>query len=81
MTPVLFIHALLLRTVLHDNLNLIAEARRLVEGVGAGTPVCEEQAKTNGLEDAGKSTNSDGINGTLLGDDLCDELVMLVVVQ
>jgi hypothetical protein len=46
------------------------EARRLVKRVGAGSPVCEEQAETDGLEDAGKSTNSDGIKWALLGDDL-----------
>ena len=51
------------------------EARRLVEGVGAGSPVGEEHAETDGLEDAGKSTNGDGVHGALLGDDLGDNLL------
>jgi hypothetical protein len=50
-------------------------ARRLVEGVGAGSPVGEEHAETDGLEDAGKSTNGDGVHGALLGDDLGDNLL------
>ena len=50
-------------------------ARRLVEGVGAGSPVGEEQAETDSLEDAGKSADGDGVHGALLGDDLGDNLL------
>jgi hypothetical protein len=46
----------------------------LVEWVGAGSPVCEEHAETDSLEDAGQDANSDGINWTLLNDELRDEL-------
>ena len=49
-------------------------ARRLVEGVGAGSPVGEEHAETDGLEDAGKGTNGNGVHGALLGDYLGDNL-------
>ena len=50
-------------------------ARRLVEGVGAGSPVGEEQAETDSLEDAGNSADGDGVHGALLGDDLGDNLL------
>ena len=50
-------------------------ARRLVEGVGAGSPVGEEQAETDSLEHAGNSADGDGVHGTLLGDDLGDDLL------
>lgn len=46
----------------------------LLEGVGAGAPVGEEDAEADSLEDAGKSTDGDGVEGTLLSDDLCNEL-------
>jgi hypothetical protein len=49
-------------------------ARRLVEGVGAGSPVCEEQAEADGLEDTGNGTDSNGVKRTLLGEDLGDDL-------
>ena len=48
--------------------------RRLVEGVGAGSPVGEEQAEADGLEDTGKGANGDGVKRTLLGEDLGNEL-------
>lgn len=48
--------------------------RRLVEGVGAGTPVGEEHAQANSLEDAGNGTNGNCVNGALLGDNLGDDL-------
>ena len=50
-------------------------ARRLVEGVGAGSPVGEEHAETDSLEHAGESTDGDGVHGTLLSEDLGDNLV------
>lgn len=50
------------------------EATSLVEGVGAGAPVGEEDGKTDGLEDAGKGADGDLLEGTLLGGDLGNEL-------
>ena len=50
-------------------------ARRLVEGVGAGSPVGEEQAEADSLEHAGNSADVDGVHGALLGDDLGDDLL------
>ena len=47
--------------------------RRLVKRVGAGTPVGEEHAEADRLEDAGESTNGNGVEGTLLGEDLGDD--------
>ena len=52
-------------------------SRRLLEGVGAGSPVGEEHAEADGLEDTGKSTDGDGVKGTLLGQDLGEDLVMI----
>ena len=46
----------------------------LVKGVGARSPPGEEQAQADSLKDAGKSANSDGLSGTLLGEDLGNEL-------
>lgn len=39
-----------------------------------GFPVGEEQAEADGLEDASERTDGDGVEGTLLGKDLRDEL-------
>jgi hypothetical protein len=55
------------------------EASRLVEGVGAGSPVGEEQGETDGLEGAGKSTDGDSVHGALLGEHLGDDLVNISV--
>ena len=49
-------------------------ATSLVEGVGAGAPVGEEDGKTDGLEDAGKGANGDLLKRALLGGDLGNEL-------
>lgn len=38
------------------------------------TPPGHEHAEADGLEDAGKSTNGDGVERALLGEDLGDEL-------
>jgi len=51
--------------------------RCLVEGVGASSPVGEEHAESNSLHDAGKSTNSNSVDGALLSQDLGDDLVQL----
>ena len=40
-----------------------------------GSPPGEEQTETDGLKDAGESTNGDGIKRTLLSENLRDELV------
>jgi len=58
---------------IYIDLILRVKVGRLVERVGAGTPVCKEQAEADSLEDASESTNGDSISGTLLGDDLCDD--------
>ena len=47
---------------------------RLVKGVGAGSPVGEEQAEADSLEDTGNGANSNGVKRTLLGEDLGDDL-------
>lgn len=41
-----------------------------------GSPPSEEQTETYGLEDAGESTNGDGIERALFSEDLRDELVL-----
>ena len=56
-------------------LPLLHPCTYLVEGVGAGSPVGEEQAEADSLEDAGNSADGDGVHGTLLGDDLGDDLL------
>lgn len=48
--------------------------RDLVEGVGAGAPVGEEHGEANGLKDSSKSSDGDGVERALLGDDLGDNL-------
>lgn len=42
--------------------------------VGPGTPVGQEHGQTDGLEDAGKGANGDGVKWALLGEDLGNEL-------
>lgn len=46
----------------------------LVEWVGSGAPVCEEQAEADSLEDTGQDTNSDGVKRALLSNDLGNDL-------
>ena len=53
--------------------------KRLVEWVGAGTPVGEEKGETDSLKDTGESTDSDGVKRALLGNDLGDDLGVLSV--
>jgi hypothetical protein len=50
---------------------------RLVEGVGAGSPVGEEQAEANSLEDAGDGTYGNGVERALLSQNLGDDLVSI----
>ena len=47
--------------------------------LGVGSPPCQEQGKTNSLEDTGKSTNGNGIKRSLLSEDLCDELQLISI--
>jgi len=47
--------------------------QHLVEWVGSCSPVGEEQAQSDGLEDAGDDTNGDCIQRSLLGDNLCND--------
>ena len=53
---------------------LLAAAGSLVKGVGAGSPVGEEQAQANSLEDAGQSADGNGVEWAPLREDLRDEL-------
>jgi hypothetical protein len=53
--------------------------RYLVEGVGAGAPVGEEQRQANGLKNTGKGSNGDGVERALLGEDLRDNLRAMLV--
>jgi hypothetical protein len=46
----------------------------LVEWVGACSPVGEEQAEANGLEDTAKSADSECVDWSLLNQDSGDEL-------
>lgn len=46
----------------------------LVKRVVAGTPVGQDQAETDSLENTGKSADGDRIEGALLCEDLRDEL-------
>ena len=48
--------------------------KRLVEWVGAGAPVGQEEGETDSLKDTGESTDSDGVKRALLGNDLGDDL-------
>jgi len=50
------------------------QTNNLVEWVGAGTPVGEEDGETDGLHDAGDNTDGDGVEWALLGDNLGDDL-------
>lgn len=47
----------------------------LVEWVGSSAPVGEEQAETDGFEEAGKDTNSDSVDRSVLSNEGRDELV------
>ena len=54
--------------------SLHSGAKYLVEWVGAGSPIGEEQAKADSLKDTSQGADSDGIEWTLLCEDLRDEL-------
>jgi len=54
--------------------NPVSYAARLVEGIGAGSPVGEEQAEADSLKDTGYGTDGDGVSGPLLGENLGDNL-------
>jgi hypothetical protein len=56
-------------------------SRRLVEGVGAGSPVGEEERETDGLHTAGESTDGNGVERALLGEDLGDNLTLLTTIS
>jgi hypothetical protein len=60
----------ILRKLLHKP----SVTRRLVEGVGAGSPVGKEHAETDSLEDTGNGANGDGVQRALLSEDLGDDL-------
>lgn len=47
---------------------------RLVKWVVASTPIGQDQAKANSLEDAGQSPNGDSVKWALLREYLRDEL-------
>ena len=44
-----------------------------------GSPVGEEQAETDSLEDTGKGSHCNSIKRTLLGEDLRDELYIAML--
>ena len=44
-----------------------------------GSPPGEEERETDGLEDAGESSNGNSVEWSLLSGDLCNELMRLVV--
>lgn len=46
----------------------------LLEWVGMGSPPGEEERETDCLEDAGESSDGNGVKWTLFGGDLSDEL-------
>lgn len=46
----------------------------LIEGVGARSPVGKEQAETDGLEDTSKGPHCNGVERTLLSENLRNEL-------
>lgn len=47
---------------------------RLVEWVGPGSPVCEEHAQADSLEQAGQNTNGNSVKRSLLSDDTGEDL-------
>lgn len=70
--------SLLLPATTPSLLSLYLLIQHLVEWVGSCAPVGEEQAQANSLEDAGDNTNGNGIQWSLLGDNLCDDLYISV---
>lgn len=46
----------------------------LIKGVGARSPVCKDQAETDGLEDTSKGSHCNGVERTLLSEYLRNEL-------
>lgn len=50
----------------------------LVEWVGSGTPVSQEHAEANSLEYAGKNTDCDSVEWTLLSDNGSNELLIML---
>lgn len=58
----------------HRTLLILQRFLSLVEWVGPGTPVGEEQAEANGLEDTADNTNGNEVKRSLLADDLSNEL-------
>jgi hypothetical protein len=55
-------------------LHHIASNPLVSERTGAGAPPGEEHGQTDGLEDAGKGANGNGVKRALLSEDLGDEL-------
>ena len=49
---------------------LVYYIRRLVEGVGAGAPVSEDQAEANCLQEAGSDADGNSVQWAALKDDL-----------
>lgn len=45
---------------------------------GAGTPVCEDHGKTDSLKDAGNTTYGNGVERSLLSEELGNDLVNVV---
>lgn len=51
----------------------------LLEGVGSGSPPGQDNGKTDSLDELGSDANSNSVEGTLLGEDLRDVLLQLLV--
>jgi len=51
----------------------------LLKGVGSCSPPGEEYREADGLKDLGEDANADGLHGTLLDEDLVEELGQLSV--
>ena len=61
-----------------DKIQADDDDRRLLERVGACSPVGEEETEANCLKDTGECADGDGVHGTLLGEDLGDELYRFI---
>ena len=63
-----------MRTFQSDSAHAQDSRLHLVEWIGSGAPVGEEQAEANSLEDSADNTNGNEVKRSLLADDLCNQL-------
>lgn len=52
--------------------------RLCVEGVGAGAPPGQDHGETDGLEDTSNTADGDGVERSLLGEELRDDLCVWI---